>query len=174
MSFEDREIIKKCGLDAYFFLRYLQTLLIIFIPIAIVVIPTLVPLNYIGGLGHDVVDNTTDSQRNTSGSVPTGLDTLAWGNVAPSKQQRRWGHLVLALAVILWVCGVFFSELKVYVKIRQDYLTSAEHRLRASAAARSRLGESGSSVVVDGGPLRWPASAKSKPSVLSNSPPIPL
>ncbi|KAH6635303.1 hypothetical protein B0J18DRAFT_43785 [Chaetomium sp. MPI-SDFR-AT-0129] len=130
MSFEDREIIKKCGLDAYFFLRYLQTLLIIFIPIAIVVIPILVPLNYIGGKGHEVVNNATD---NSKSEVPTGLDTLAWGNVALNKQHRRWGHLALALVVILWVCGVFFSELKVYVKIRQDYLTSAEHRLRASA-----------------------------------------
>ncbi|KAH6631841.1 hypothetical protein F5144DRAFT_511708 [Chaetomium tenue] len=132
MSFEDREIIKKCGLDAYFFLRYLQTLLIIFIPIAVVVIPVLVPLNYIGGLGRDVVNSTTEGDSTTV-NVPTGLDTLAWGNVAPNKQHRRWAHLALALAVILWVCGVFFSELKVYVKIRQDYLTSAEHRLRASA-----------------------------------------
>ena len=136
MSFEDREIIKKCGLDAYFFLRYLQTLLIIFIPIAVVVIPVLVPLNYIGGLGRDVVNNGTESnttENKAAPNIPTGLDTLAWGNVAPNKQHRRWAHLALALAVILWVCGVFFSELKVYVKIRQDYLTSAEHRLRASA-----------------------------------------
>ncbi|KAH6856570.1 hypothetical protein B0I37DRAFT_443224 [Chaetomium sp. MPI-CAGE-AT-0009] len=131
MSFEDREIIKKCGLDAYFFLRYLQTLLIIFIPIAVVVIPVLVPLNYIGGLGREVVNNSTEGDADAN--VPTGLDTLAWGNVAPNKQHRRWAHLALALLVILWVCGVFFSELKVYVKIRQDYLTSAEHRLRASA-----------------------------------------
>ncbi|KAK4126149.1 DUF221-domain-containing protein [Parathielavia appendiculata] len=131
MSFEDREIIKKCGLDAYFFLRYLQTLLIIFIPIAVVVIPVLVPLNYIGGMGREVVNNATVDGSNRT--VPTGLDTLAWGNVAPSRQGRRWAHLVLALLVILWVCGVFFSELRVYVKIRQDYLTSAEHRLRASA-----------------------------------------
>ncbi|KAL2175646.1 uncharacterized protein P884DRAFT_271310 [Thermothelomyces heterothallicus CBS 202.75] len=130
MSFEDREIIKKCGLDAYFFLRYLQTLLIIFIPIAVIVIPILVPLNYVGGLGREVVNGTANASNK---SDPTGLDTLAWGNVAPNKQQRRWAHLVLALLVILWVCGVFFGELKVYVKIRQDYLTSAEHRLRASA-----------------------------------------
>jgi hypothetical protein len=129
MGFEDREIIKKCGLDAYFFLRYLQTLLVIFIPIALVVIPVLVPLNYVGGMGRDIIGNSTVQ----SASIPKGLDTLAWGNVAPNRQQRRWAHLVLALLVIIWVCGVFFAELRVYVKIRQDYLTSAEHRLRASA-----------------------------------------
>ncbi|KAK0735715.1 hypothetical protein B0T21DRAFT_412317 [Apiosordaria backusii] len=137
MAFRDREIIKKCGLDAYFFLRYLQTLLIIFIPIALVVIPILVPINFVGGIGQEVVDDLKDENgKPINGSDlnrPTGLDTLAWGNVAPSKQHRRWAHLVLALLVIIWVCGVFFAELRVYVKIRQDYLTSAEHRLRASA-----------------------------------------
>ncbi len=51
MRFKDREIIKKCGLDAYFFLRYLQTLLVIFIPIAVVVIPVLVPINYTWRIG---------------------------------------------------------------------------------------------------------------------------
>lgn len=48
MKFKDREIIKKCGLDAYFFLRYLQTLLVIFVPIALLVIPILIPINFIG------------------------------------------------------------------------------------------------------------------------------
>ncbi|KAK3936387.1 hypothetical protein QBC46DRAFT_419404 [Diplogelasinospora grovesii] len=132
MKFSDREIIKKCGLDAYFFLRYLQTLLVIFIPIAFVVIPILIPINYVGGLGRSVVNNATNT-TDAASKIPTGLDTLAWGNVAPKNQSRRWAHLVLALLVIVWVCGVFFAELRVYVKVRQDYLTSAEHRLRASA-----------------------------------------
>ncbi|KAK4193735.1 hypothetical protein QBC35DRAFT_4522 [Podospora australis] len=133
MAFRDREIIKKCGLDAYFFLRYLQTLLIIFIPIAVLVIPILIPINFVGGLGQEVVEDETDNEDDRDKSIPRGLDTLAWGNIAPLKQHRRWAHLILALLVIIWVCGVFFAELRVYVKIRQDYLTSAEHRLRASA-----------------------------------------
>ncbi|KAM7189714.1 protein of unknown function DUF221 domain containing protein [Naviculisporaceae sp. PSN 640] len=134
-KFNDREIIKKCGLDAYFFLRYLQTLLIIFVPIALVVIPILIPLNFVDGLGRSVVkDNATDTDPDDPSSrIPTGLDTLAWGNISNAHQGRRTAHLILALLVIIWVCGVFFSELRVYIKIRQDYLTSAEHRLRASA-----------------------------------------
>ena len=131
MKFEDREVIKKCGLDAYFFLRYLQTLLVIFVPIALVVIPVLVPINYVGGLGQSVVRDNESATPEIG--IPSGLDTLAWGNVAPKNQSRRWVHLALALLVIIWVCGVFFAELRVYVKVRQDYLTSAEHRLRASA-----------------------------------------
>jgi hypothetical protein len=132
MRFKDREIIKKCGLDAYFFLRYLQTLLVIFVPIALVVIPILIPINFVGGIGHSVLTNSTND---TDPNLPhvTGLDTLAWGNLSPQHQRRRWAHLILALCVIVWVCYVFFYELRVYIKVRQDYLTSAEHRLRASA-----------------------------------------
>ena len=130
MRSKDRDIIKKCGLDAYFFLRYLQTLLVIFIPIALVVIPVLVPINYVGGIGQSIVSNSTNA---TDLNIPTGLDTLAWGNVSPANAHRRWAHLILAVLVICWVCFVFFAELRVYIKVRQDYLTSAEHRLRASA-----------------------------------------
>jgi calcium permeable stress-gated cation channel len=138
----DREIINKCGLDAYFFLRYLKTLLVIFIPIAFVVIPILVPLNYIGGKGQDIVANKNTS--NVTNAV-TGLDTLAWSNVSPENTNRYWAHLVLAVGVVVWVCTVFFFELRVYIKVRQDYLTSAEHRLRASATT----------VLVSSIPKKW-------------------
>ncbi|KAH8205522.1 hypothetical protein TruAng_000228 [Truncatella angustata] len=130
MRFRDREIMNKCGLDSYFFLRYLQTLLIIFIPMAVVIIPILIPINYVGGIGKDV----TGQVKNNDTSIDvTGLDTLAWGNVSPKKTHRYWAHLILAVCVIIWVCGVFFAELRVFIKIRQDWLTTAEHRLRASA-----------------------------------------
>ncbi|KAL8298528.1 hypothetical protein RB597_006685 [Gaeumannomyces tritici] len=181
---KDREIIEKCGLDAYFFLRYLQMLLVIFIPTALVVIPILVPLNYVGGLRVDIVDqvvtnatattsitsstatatssatarptgstNLTDSVASNASAIAAtllrrqtstenviklqqplgGLDTLAWGNLDPKNYQRRWAHLILAIALIVWVCYLMFVELRVYIKVRQDYLTSAQHRLRASA-----------------------------------------
>ncbi|TVY80392.1 Uncharacterized protein LSUE1_G005909 [Lachnellula suecica] len=133
-TFRDREVINKCGLDAYFFLRYLQTLLIIFIPLGIMILPILVPLNTLGGKGSSYAlefGNNTDG--NTQHANVTGLDQLAWGNIRPEHTHRFWAHLILAILAILWVCGVFFSEMKVYIKVRQDYLTSAEHRLKASA-----------------------------------------
>ena len=74
-----------------------------------------------------------------------GLDVLAWGNVRPTHTHRYWAHLILALLVIIWVCGVFFTELRVYIKVRQDYLTSAEHRLKASATT----------VLVSAIPSKW-------------------
>ncbi|KAI0387705.1 DUF221-domain-containing protein [Hypomontagnella monticulosa] len=160
LRFRDRDIIKKCGLDAYFFLRYLQTLLVIFIPMAVVIIPILVPVNYVGGLSRNFTTNTTDDSQNVNSTDPqgadysdpgapksniTGLDTLAWGNVRKDQTNRYWAHLILAILAIIWVCGVFFSELRVYIKIRQDWLTTAEHRLRASATT----------VLVSGIPDKW-------------------
>lgn len=143
--FRDREIINKCGLDAYFFLRYLQTLLIIFIPLAIVILPVLLPINYIGGRGPEYANEFLNGGNTSAASNVTGLDTLAWGNVRPTKTRRYWAHLILAFFVIVWVCGVFFAELRVYIKVRQDYLTSAEHRLRASATT----------VLVSAIPQKW-------------------
>lgn len=128
-KYKDKEIINKCGLDAYFFLRYLQTLLVIFVPLACILIPVLLPLNYVQGRGKGDILQAGDS----ASDIPAGLDTLAWGNVSPFKTSRYWAHLILAILVIIWVCYVFFAELRVYIRVRQDYLTSAEHRLRASA-----------------------------------------
>lgn len=142
--YPDREIISKCGLDAYFFLRYLKTLLVIFVPICVIVLPILVPLNYVGGRGHKL-DITDEERQKLGNSKPTGLDTLSWGNVSPENTGRYTAHLVLAILVIIWVCTVFFFELRVYIKVRQDYLTTAEHRLRASATT----------VLVSAIPKKW-------------------
>ncbi|KAL6829912.1 hypothetical protein V8C40DRAFT_238787 [Trichoderma camerunense] len=151
IMYNDRQVINKCGLDAYFFLRYLKTLLIIFIPICAIVMPILIPINYVGGRGHDIDfrTNSTDSDSSTNSTdpafVPTGLDTLAWGNVKATETSRYAAHLLMAILVVLWVCGVIFFEMRAYIKVRQDYLTSAEHRLRASATT----------VLVNSIPSKW-------------------
>ncbi|PHH82490.1 hypothetical protein CDD82_5826 [Ophiocordyceps australis] len=142
-NYDDREVIKKCGLDAYFFLRYLKTLLVIFVPICAIVLPILIPINYIDGRGHDVDPKSVNND--TRNSTPSGLDTLAWNNVNPAHTSRYTAHLVMAILVVCWVCTVFFFELRVYIKVRQDHLTSAEHRLRASATT----------VLVNSIPKKW-------------------
>jgi len=63
----------------------------------------------------------------------TGLDQLGWGNVRPDRTNRYWAHLVLAIIVVVYVCYTFFDELRGYIRLRQAYLTSPQHRLRASA-----------------------------------------
>lgn len=115
------EFIRKCGLDAYFFLRYLRMLLKIFIPMACVILPILLPLNATGGVSEGPSSNVT------------ALNALAWSNVSQRNANRYWAHLVLAVATVLYICYIVFGELKGYIKLRQAYLTSPQHRLRASA-----------------------------------------
>jgi calcium permeable stress-gated cation channel len=122
------EFIQKCGLDAYFFLRYLRMLLKIFVPLGFVILPILIPLNKIGGKDNNVVSNTNDTTWNI-----TGLDQLAWSNIKPTHTDRYWAHLVLAVLSIIYISAVFFDELRGYIRLRQAYLTSPQHRLRASA-----------------------------------------
>ncbi|KAI9367578.1 hypothetical protein BJX61DRAFT_292997 [Aspergillus egyptiacus] len=135
------EFIQKCGLDAYFFLRYLRMLLKIFIPLACVILPTLLSLNKIGGKDQSYKNGTDTSDRWNV----TGLDQLAWGNVAPENTHRYWGHLIMAVIVVAYVGAVFYDELRGYIRLRQAYLTSPQHRLRASATT----------VLVTSIPERW-------------------
>lgn len=115
------DFIEKSGLDAYFFLRYLRFLLKIFVPAALVILPILLPLNKLHGKG-------------SAGTPPvTGLDTLAWGNVALTRTSRYWAHWVLAVFLICYICLIVWDELRGYIRMRQAYLTSPQHRLRASA-----------------------------------------
>ncbi|KAL8891777.1 MAG: hypothetical protein Q9205_000652 [Flavoplaca limonia] len=126
------EFISKCGLDAYFFLRYLRTLLKIFVPLAFLILPVLIPVNNVHGRGpHFAVGKYANND--TVYNNVTGMDLLAWGNVRPEQNNRYWVHLVLALVVIIYTCFVFFDELRGYIRLRQSYLTSPQHRLRASA-----------------------------------------
>jgi hypothetical protein len=127
-STSNSEFIQKCGLDAYFFLRYLRMLLKIFVPLGLFILPILIPLNKVGGKDFNLVGNTNNTRWNVS-----GLDQLAWGNVTPEHTNRYWAHLVLAVLSIIYVCAVFFDELRGYIRLRQAYLTSPQHRLRASA-----------------------------------------
>lgn len=124
------DFIQKCGLDAYFFLRYLRTLLKIFIPMALVILPILLPLNFVHGRGPHFATGNFKSSTYTN---VTGLDRFGWGDVPPDKNNRYWAHLVLAVGVVIYTCFVFFDEIRGYIRLRQAYLTSPQHRLRASA-----------------------------------------
>lgn len=109
----DSDIIAKYGLDAYLFLRYLKTLLRIFFPLALVIVPVLIPINLLDGRGR-------------RGGVG-GLDQLSWTNISPEHTNRYWAHLVLAVVVVLWVCHVFQIELRKFIRLRQEHLISPEH-----------------------------------------------
>ena len=86
-----------------------------------------------GGRGSTFATGPRFGQNQTAWADVTGLDELAWGNVHPDKNNRYWAHLILAVGVVVYTCWVFFDELRGYIRLRQAYLTSPQHRLRASA-----------------------------------------
>lgn len=98
----------------------------IVVPLAIVVIPILCPLNFIGGKAE------WQHAQGLEVTV-TGLDKLAFGDVAPNKTKRYWAHLILSIVTAAWTSFIMFKELRYYIGVRQEYLTSPQHRLRASA-----------------------------------------
>ena len=102
------------------FLRYLKTLLRIFIPLAILILPILIPLNLLEG-------------RGTKNGV-TGLDQVSWTNVSPAHTNRYWAHLSLAVAVVLWVCRVSRLELLSYTRLRHQYLAASQRLDRISTS----------------------------------------
>jgi len=126
-STDNLTLIKKCGLDAFFFLRFLRMMLKIFFPAALVVIPILLPLNKTGGGGGK------------------GLDEYIISNIGEEQGNRLWAHCILAIIFIAWFCYVVYQELRGYIRVRQAFLTSPQHRIRASATT----------VLVTGIPQKW-------------------
>lgn len=120
-------IIQKCGLDAYFFLRFLRMLLKIFLPMALIVLPILLPINH------------------SAHGDAKGLDKYSISNLGPQDGNFLWAHVILAVLSIAWFFYVVFKELRGYIRVRQAYLTSPQHRIRASATT----------VLVTGIPRKW-------------------
>ncbi|KAK8154898.1 hypothetical protein BKA80DRAFT_241888 [Phyllosticta citrichinensis] len=121
--------IERAGLDAYCFVRFFFMQLKLFLPLACVVTPIVVSLNSVG-----VADKSEG-----------GLDRFAWGNLDAKHTNRYSGHLVMAIVVIVWFCYVIHNELIYYVEVRQKWMTSPSHRIRASATT----------VLVENIPDKW-------------------
>ncbi|GAB7357634.1 hypothetical protein MBLNU459_g0132t2 [Dothideomycetes sp. NU459] len=128
-SIKDEELKAKCGLDGYFFIRLLRAMIIIFVPMMVIIVTVLLPVNYHEGKhNHTFIVGGKPEAFNV-----TGLDTLSWQNVPPNKTDRYWAHLICALLVISWTLYRMYREKLNFIDVRQRFLTSPEHRLKASA-----------------------------------------
>ncbi|KAF2663214.1 DUF221-domain-containing protein [Microthyrium microscopicum] len=123
----DDDFLRKCGLDAYFLSRYLFVLLKILFPISVLVLPILLAIDATGG--NNIASNVVGTGRN----VTQGLDVLTMSNLQPKVYSRYWAHCILAIFIVVWTCYVIVQELRNFIRVRQTFLTSPQHRLRASA-----------------------------------------
>ncbi len=115
----DWVILQKFNLDAFFFLRYLHTLLKIFVSLSLIIILILMSLNLV-------------YEKNASNEVQD-LNRLSWANMRLTHISFYWAHLIMILIVIIFVCHTIYVKLIEYICIRQTYLASSEHRLQAFA-----------------------------------------
>lgn len=121
-------VIGKSGLDGYFLLRYLRMMIILFGGSMLLIWPVLLPINAVG-------------QRGTAGGV-SGMDILSISNIkTPS---RYWAHVAMAIAfvstiprrmklIVVATCYLIYHELNSFVRIRQDNLTSEDHKYTVRA-----------------------------------------
>ena len=128
-AIKDEELKIKCGLDGYFYVRFIRAMIIVFLPLMVIIVTILLPINYHGGRD----ERTFDIGGVQVPSNITGLDTLSWQNVAPTKTDRYWAHLVCALLAISWTLYRIYREKLHFIDVRQNFLLSPEHRLKASA-----------------------------------------
>ena len=106
------------GLDTYFFLRFLNLLLVFFASCGIINLVILLPINFTG--------STVNFQAK-------GLDRLSISNIAMSKVNRLNFHFVCSLATIGFFNFLVFHEFDSIAKIRHTYLNSYAHRRKASS-----------------------------------------
>ena len=96
----------------------------------VLLVTVLLPINYHGGRSDRSYLNSDNQPDRWN---VTGLDTLSWQNVSPAKTNRYWGHLVCAIVAISWTLFRMYREKVNFIDVRQRFLTSPEHRLKASA-----------------------------------------
>lgn len=117
------DILEDSGLDAFFFLRYLQFLLKLFAFLAIISLSFVLPFNVVHGKGI--------------AQGVQGLDRLTWASVDTGYQQHYWVHFCVTIAATICVCVSIFQEHQEYIRIRQLYLSSP--RFQSSSGARTVL-----------------------------------
>lgn len=91
-------------LENYLFDRYIHTILRIILPLALTIMPVLLPLNFYGNK-----DQSTN-----------GLDRLSFANRATLHINWYWVHLLAAISVVVFVCLVLQFELQSYTRFEED------------------------------------------------------
>lgn len=124
-------IIKANGLDAYFFVRFLRMMVIVFLPIWVISWAVLLPINAVG----------------TNMPGRSGLDRFSFGNIQSDKVDRYAAHLILnwlftggspsiftfhigsdrANPESGWILYNINLEMNYFITTRQKYLIEPSH-----------------------------------------------
>lgn len=141
------EDYKKIGLDAYFIIRFLTFLIVLFLGLALVNIPVLVPVNYNSGYSSY---SASDVSNFTNGTLPvvSGLDTISMSNIAPKFSKRLSVHLTMLVVSVIWFHVLVINELREYIRIKDKYLTEMD-----SKETSNRIRDHRNTILIDNVPL---------------------
>lgn len=119
-STTDDQVIRTCGFDAFLFLRYIRMMLKVFLPVTLIVLPVLAPINRLSG----------------SNARTAFLNVFSISNVAARHAaDRLWAHWAMGTLVAAWVCYVVRDETLAYVRAKQRFTSGrAGYRMQPSAS----------------------------------------
>ncbi|CAA7259132.1 unnamed protein product [Cyclocybe aegerita] len=111
------DIIRKNGLDAYMFLRFLRLLMIIFFVFTLSTFAIIIPAN-----AAYIV------------SLHKGLDRISWINITdPNDQLRFCAHVIVVYLLTAFVLYKIRGEMVHFVHMRHQFLISKSHSRLAQA-----------------------------------------
>eukprot|EP00268_Persea_americana_P033291 TRINITY_DN32985_c0_g1_i1.p1 TRINITY_DN32985_c0_g1~~TRINITY_DN32985_c0_g1_i1.p1 ORF type:complete len:418 (+),score=48.16 TRINITY_DN32985_c0_g1_i1:547-1800(+) len=119
LRMSEKEIIEHAGLDSAVYLRIYLLGLKIFLPITILAILVLIPVNVYGG-------GTLFFLRKEL--VFSNIDKLSISNVSPGSQ-RFWAHLGMAYVFTIWTCYLLYVEYDRIAFMRLHFLASQHRRV---------------------------------------------
>ncbi|XP_022720647.1 calcium permeable stress-gated cation channel 1-like isoform X2 [Durio zibethinus] len=111
------ELVNHAGLDSVVYLRIYLIGLKIFVPIALLALAVLAPVNYTNKTLQSRLKSITSSD----------IDKLSISNI-PLGSDRFWTHIAMAYAFTFWTCYVLQKEYETVASMRLLFLASERRR----------------------------------------------
>ncbi|PIA58791.1 hypothetical protein AQUCO_00500611v1 [Aquilegia coerulea] len=118
LQMSESQLIQHAGLDSAVFLRIYLLGLKIFVPVTILALVVLVPVN--------ASEGTLFFLRKEL--VISNIDKLSISNVRP-KSQKFWFHISMAYLFTFWICYMLYKEYDRVAFMRLHYLASQQRRV---------------------------------------------
>nr|CAD1834910.1 unnamed protein product [Ananas comosus var. bracteatus] len=115
LKMPEPELIEHAGLDSAVYLRIYLIGLKIFIPITVLALAILVPVNW------------TNDTLATSKVVYSDIDKLSISNI-PKGSNRFWAHIVMAYVFTFWTCYVLLKEYEIVESMRLHFIATERRR----------------------------------------------
>ncbi|KAF3790738.1 CSC1-like protein [Nymphaea thermarum] len=153
LKMSEKQIIDHASVDSAAYLRIYLLGLKMFLPMAFVAIPVLVPVNVSGStislLGKNTLHNDIDklSISNVSPGSQNYFSTLQHSDGLFPFAYRFWFHVGAAYIFTLWTCFLLYKEYSSIASMRLQFLTSQKRRVdQFTAIVRNVPSGSGLSV----------------------------